>query len=68
MANEAYDQAIAIVREKGILISSADLAEIEYLLTQLDADEAADRIASVFEALSLIVNDPLYTGDIPPID
>lgn len=68
MANEAFSQALAIVREKGLSISSADLAEIEYLLTQLDADGAADLIASVFEALSLIVNDPAYSGDIPPID
>lgn len=68
MAGDTYSQAIAIVRERGLSISAADLAEIEYLLTQLDADEAADRIASVFEALSLIVNDPLYSGDIPPID
>lgn len=60
------DQIIAILG-KGMAITQADIEEIEFLLTQLDLDDFSTAQAMAFEAISLIVNDPLYEGDAEPI-
>jgi hypothetical protein len=68
MQNNPFDRALEIISEKGSDIMSADLHEIEHLMTLFDVDKAAELQGAIYEALALIVNDPNYDGDIPPID
>jgi hypothetical protein len=61
--DDPFEQALAIIREKGSDIRQADLREIEALFPLMRPDLPG----WVYEGLSLIVNDPGYEGDIPPI-
>lgn len=63
-----FEQMLAIVAEKGPDLSQDDLVELDYLTTKLDIDDAFEQRGIVDEAIALIVNDPLYEGDIDPMD
>jgi hypothetical protein len=62
------EQALAIIGEKGLSLSSDDMREIEGLITQIPLDDLPDQSGMIYEALSLVVNDPLYEGDVPPVE
>ena len=62
------DQIIEIIRTKGDTLALDDLHEINMLLVTVDPDDFLDQQGAAYEAISLIVNDPLYEGDIPPIE
>lgn len=68
MKSDPFSDALSIIREKGSDISADDLHEIEYLMTTFPIDKAVDLQGAIYEAISLIVNDPNYAGDIPPFD
>ncbi|MGK2911235.1 MAG: hypothetical protein ACSLE1_15750 [Sphingobium sp.] len=62
------DQALKIISDKGLDLTSEDLREIEFLLTEIDFEDLPDHSGTIFGALALVVNDPLYQGDIAPIE
>lgn len=67
--NKLIDEAQAILAEKGSKLMQDDLNEINDLLVQVDPRTAAwDNVGLVLEGVALVVNDPSYKGDIPPID
>lgn len=48
---------------KGAAITAADVDEIETELALMPLDEAHEKEPWIWEAVSLIVNDPDYAGD-----
>ena len=66
--SDRFQDALDLVSERGSKIDRQDLQTIEGLLCGLDADSHWEARGTVFEALSLIVSDPEYTGDIDPAD
>ena len=58
------DDILAVISSKGEKLMQVDLNEIEYMLTQIDIDEALDASPMIYEGIALTVNDPLYEGDI----
>ncbi len=61
------EDILEIISTKDDKLMQVDLNEIDYMITQLDIDEALEVQPMVYEAISNIVNDPLYEGDIEPI-
>lgn len=64
--SKQIDEAQAILADKGAGLMQSDLIEIETLLVQADPDDWESGLF-VMEGVALIVNDPSYKGDIPPI-
>lgn len=60
------DRAQAILSAKGIKLMQADLDAMEEIFTEVDPEEWDD-VLLVMEGVALVVNDPDYKGDIPPI-
>lgn len=57
------DAILQRVRDRGLSLSGDDVRQIELDLTQLPADLASEAEPWIWEAVGLIVNDPLYEGD-----
>lgn len=66
--SKATDQIVDIIRVKGYDLRSDDMREIEYLITDIPLDDLPDEYPMIMGALAGIVNDPIYEGDIDPID
>lgn len=66
--SDPFSDALAIISERGSDINLVDMREIERLIAECPLERAAEIQGWIYEALWLIVNDPLYEGDIPPID
>lgn len=66
--NDPFADALAIISERGSDLNLVDMREIEALIVDCPLERAAEMQGWIYEALSLIVNDPLYKGDIPPIE
>lgn len=64
--SKPIDDAQAILADKGMNLMQSDLDEMETLFLSVDPSEW-DSVLFIMEGVALIVNDPLYTGDIPPI-
>lgn len=62
--NERINELI----QKGPKLMKADLGEIDFLLTQGDANTAYERMAWTYEAITRIVSTPDYEGDIELTD
>lgn len=62
------DQIVDIIRDKGYDLNSEDMDEINYLITEIPFDDLPEEYPMIMGALAGIVNDPVYDGDIPPID
>jgi len=60
------DKAQAILSAKGSKLMQADLDAMEEIFTEVDPEEWDD-VLLVMEGVALVVNDPDYKGDIPPI-
>lgn len=52
---------------KGLALTAADLREIEVEIALMPVEQAHEREPWIREGIALIVNDPEYQGDIPPI-
>ncbi len=66
--SDPFSDALAIISERGSDINLVDMRKIEGLILECSLETAADMQGWIYEALWLIVNDPLYEGDIPPIE
>ena len=66
--SDPFSDALAIISERGSDINLVDMREIQSLIVEFPLERAAELQGWIYEALSLIVNDPLYEGDIPPIE
>lgn len=60
------DRAQAIMSDKGARLMQSDLDEMEEIFTEVDPEQWDD-VLLLMEGVALIVNDPSYKGDIPPI-
>lgn len=61
---------MALIEEllgKGLALTADDLQEIEAEIALMPLDQAHEREPWIREGIALIVNDPDYRGDIPPI-
>jgi hypothetical protein len=65
--NDAFVRITDIIRERGMDLMRSDMRDIEALLGTVDPDRANELRAWVYEGLFLIVNDPAYCGDVPPL-
>lgn len=61
MANS--DEILQRIADKGMTITADDVRRIEFDLTQMPVDEANEAEPWIWEAVGLIVNDPIYGGD-----
>lgn len=69
MANtQPLDAMLELVQTRGGDLSRADLRELDYLTTRIPVEDAYEARGLVDRAIGLIINDPLYTGDITPDD
>lgn len=59
----AAEEILQIISTKGAGITQADIEEIEIRLTMIPVPEVIQVEEAVWEAVSLIINDPLYQGD-----
>ncbi|WP_156358171.1 hypothetical protein [Sphingobium sp. Leaf26] len=66
--SKATDQIIAIIQTKGYDLRSDDIDEIHYLMTDIPLDDLPDEYPMIMGALANIVNDPVYDGDIEPVE
>lgn len=58
------DDALEIVREKGLSIEAADLLDIDLALIDVPIDQHFEARAVVMSAVAAIVMQPEYEGDI----
>lgn len=65
--SKATDDILSIISERGSRLDQADMDRIEALITEIPFDQL-DETGMIYEAIALIVNDPLYEGDLDPID
>lgn len=63
----AVDEIMSIISTKGADLMQSDIEEIQFLTVDIPIDELPDTYPWIWEAIALIVNDPLYEGDIPPV-
>ena len=59
--SEPFEQALALVSNKGEHLDLATVRDVQLIMLACDAEECA----WIDEAIGLIVNDPLYSGDVP---
>lgn len=59
----AETEIAALIQTRGMGLTQADVDEIETLLATIPPPGVIEIEESVWEAVSLIVNDPLYRGD-----
>lgn len=62
----AIDDIVELVRDRGAKLNRDDLNQIKMMAVDVPLEDS-DALAAVFEGIALVVNDPLYEGDIPPI-
>ncbi|MEK7454729.1 MAG: hypothetical protein AABZ76_07375 [Pseudomonadota bacterium] len=62
----AIDEIVELVRDRGAKLTRDDLNQIKMMAVDVPLEDSDD-LAAVFEGIALVVNDPLYEGDIPPI-
>ena len=65
--NKPIDRAQAILSEKNDKLMQADLLEMQEIFTEIPPEEW-DEVMMLMEGVAQVVNDPLYSGDIPPIE
>lgn len=63
-----FEQALEVIGTKGADLMQEDMETIEALSIDFPPDDFVELMAIIDEAVSLIVNDPDYEGDIPPIE
>jgi hypothetical protein len=63
----ALDKITELVSERGNKITRADYNTIMTLAVDVPLEDS-DYLGAVFEGIALTVNDPLYDGDIDPIE
>lgn len=61
------DEIMTILSERGSDLNRDDLARINELALDVPLEDT-EQLGTVWEGIALIVNDPLYSGDIDPID
>lgn len=61
------DEAQAILTRKGLALSEDDFREMQDLFLLVPIEEW-DEVMRLMEGVSIIVSDPLYEGDIEPIE
>ncbi|MGA1850473.1 hypothetical protein VH570_06505 [Sphingobium sp. HT1-2] len=61
-------KCLDIIREKGSALSADDFREIQYLITDIPIDDLADTTPWIYEAIHMIIADPLYEGDLTLAD
>ncbi len=66
--SKAFDKILTIVGDKGSSLMATDIREIESLITEIGYDDLLNEEPLVWEAIALIVSDPDYEGDIPPVE
>lgn len=59
----AETEIAALIQARGMGLTQADVDEIETLLATIPPPGVIEIEETVWEAVSLIVNDPLYQGD-----
>ncbi len=64
----SFEDITEFVRDRGDAISAADLTTINAMLFELPLEEVSDARVWIMEGIALTVNDPLYSGDIPPFE
>lgn len=65
---QPLEAMLELVRERGDAISRDDLRELDWLTTKLPLEDAFEQRGWVDEAITLIITDPSYAGDITPND
>jgi hypothetical protein len=65
---QPLEAMLELVRERGDAISRDDLRELDWLTTKLPLEDAFEQRGWVDEAITLIITDPSYTGDITSDD
>ncbi|SEJ87402.1 hypothetical protein SAMN05518849_11676 [Sphingobium sp. AP50] len=63
----AIDEIVELVRDRGSKLNQYDLNQIKMIAVDVPLEDSED-LAMVFEGIALVVNDPLYEGDIPPME
>ncbi|RYD89417.1 MAG: hypothetical protein EOP50_17570 [Sphingobacteriales bacterium] len=63
----ATNQILALIGAKGRDLRMSDMAVIEMLTPLIPIEDSWEHLAWINEALSLIINDLSYEGDIQPI-
>jgi hypothetical protein len=61
------DRIFNIIQTKGAAMRSDDLRDIEVMVAEMPTESTHEQEPFILEAISLIVNDPDYSGDIAPI-
>lgn len=64
--SKPIDRAQAILEDKGSELMQADLDAMQEIFTEISPDDWDD-VLLLMEGVALVVNDPSYSGDIPPI-
>ena len=64
--SKPIDRAQAILSDKGNKLMQADLDAMEEIFTEIEPEQWDD-VLLLMDGVALIVNDPSYKGDIPPI-
>jgi hypothetical protein len=64
--NARWSEITAIMNEKGDSIMQADLDRIEQIFSEMPETERSATRPWFYEGMFLIINDPLYKGDIKP--
>jgi hypothetical protein len=63
----ALEQITEIVSERGSALDRDDMDRITELSVEVPLEDS-DALAMVMEGVAMIVNDPLYEGDVPPME
>jgi hypothetical protein len=65
--SKATDTILEIISTKGADLRQSDMEQIEELIVDIPLDDAPRDMGMIYEGIAMVVNDPLYEGDIPPI-
>lgn len=63
----AGNNIIDLIMERGSDLNTSDYEKIQTMLVDIPLEDS-DEVGTIYSAIALIVNDPLYSGDIEIVE